>query len=207
MHRCNFHLCQLSQVGIIDLTFFLQIKFTFQTQSAIDLSNVLEDVAFFLSEDYIANGLEENTRTYHQPYATLAIRIEPVLDVHVDQQKSGGTELKRVSFYSNDGDVVTVEDRALMNALKAQAGDKMAVVHLTMKNLAGNIVDQQRFGASPYPANSQIAVVSVRRMLDTGSWAKKIEPLELAYPIQLQLQHRDQAYSKHVCAFWNQHSK
>ena len=115
--------------------------------------------------------------------------------------------MKRVTFTSDDGDRVAVEDQALVKALEAQPGEKMVVVHLNMKNIARSIVDQSGFGTLPYPANSQLVSVAARRMLETHSWAKITGPLSLLYPVQLQLQHNDVSYSKHVCAYWNDNLK
>ena len=178
-----------------------------QTQTAVDLSNVLEESAFFLSEDMIKSGSDDfsdsskNTLTWSQPYATLAIRIEQVFAASKSDAASG--ELKKVTFRSNDGNIIIVEDQSLMDALGVHSGENMAIVHLTMKNIGKKIVDSQGIGAPPYLINSQVVSISARRMLTSGEWDLVSGSLNVSHPVELQLHHNYHSYTNHVCAFWN----
>ena len=92
-----------------------------------------------------------------------------------------------------------------MQALGAKPGQKVAIIHLSLKNLGRHIVDKHGMGSDSYPVNSQVVTLSARVLDTEGRWIiKKEHNVNLVQPITLHLKHINHHYKKHVCAFWDQ---
>ena len=178
-----------------------------QTKAATSLISVLEDAAFFLAQDMMRTEPKNNPSSnaqnrvmWSQHYATMAIRIEPV-PKHSTSKNAASSPSPVVTLSSGHGDVVAVNDNSIIESLAASPGDKLAIVHLSLKNLGGHIADNDGFGAEPYPVNSKVVTLSTK--LWNNGWLSTTKNHKLSLPISLRLQHNSDLYRQHVCAFWN----
>ena len=140
---------------------------------------------------------ESNEIAWSQHYATLAIRIQPVL------KRSIMAPSPLITFTSGYGDFVTLSDFSISQTLAASPGDHLVVVHLSLKNLGSYIADDSGIGEEPYVVNSRVITLSAkvwnRGWLALSSSSRKLPPPV----VHIHLQHNSDVFKKHVCAFWN----
>ena len=142
---------------------------------------------------------KSNKVTWSQHYATLAIRIESVSKVPTNVATAFKSAL--VTLRSGHGDDVVVSDSAIMDLLGAKHGDKLVMVHLSLKTLGNSFVDE----SGQYLVNSQVFTLSAKLMDRSGSWSPLLNgSVALRRPVSLHFHHKKHHLKYHVCAFWNQ---